>query len=210
MVDMRELGSLSPDIKVLAVTLPIWVVVNVAYGTIPLVANWVFAPVEGGNAALPVSLFWAVATLALSFLWLRASTVVRILLAMTTPFAFLSVFEIVYQHLFLLARPSLFKTDLPGEIILASWILLGFTTISHWKLSKISLVILVTLTGTFALWSLVGYPQIYEGNGLFAEAFAFNAASKSLTALLFLSLLWEGGRSQVKATHVGPTSPSRL
>jgi hypothetical protein len=134
-----------------------------------------------------------VATFVFSYYRLSGEVVKRILLAATSPLAFLATFEIVYQHLFLVADAANFRTDLDGEIVLGSWLLLGLTTLPHWKLTKKALAVLGLLAIAFGVWLLLGYPQIYGTKSTLA--FVCNATTKSLTAVFFLTLL--SGRAKV-------------
>lgn len=182
--------KLQRNLMVFAVTFGVWIVVNVTYGIVPTVIGWVLAPWTGANSVLPVSIFWSVTVFVYSYFRLSGDVVQRILLAATSPFAFLAAFEIVYQHLFLVADPANFRTDLEGEIVLGSWLLLGLTTLPHWKLTKKALSVLGLLAIAFGVWLLLGYPQIYGTNSTLA--FVCNVAAKSLTAVFFLTL-FSGG-----------------
>jgi hypothetical protein len=191
--------ALQPDLKVFAVTFGVWTIVNFTFGIIPLVLGWVLRPWTGANSILPVSIICSVTTFVYFYLRLSGGVVTRILLAATSPFAFLAAFEIVYQHLFLVADPANFRTDLEGEIVLGSWLLLGLTTLTHWKLTKKALAVLALMAIAFGIWLLSGYPQVYGTNSTLA--FVCNAATKSLTAVFFLTLL--GGGTKVRNRRIG-------
>jgi hypothetical protein len=184
------------DIVLFLFTFSIWTVVNVYFGTITLIVSWIFQPYTGGNSILPLSILWSLITFAYAFRQIRTGIVSRLLVSATVPFAFLSTFEILYQHLFLFVRTDLFRTNLQGEIVLGTWFLLGLTSVNHWQVGRKSLAVFFLLIAGFTLWSLVGYPQIYDTGGTQGTALLFNAATKSLAAILFMVLLSDkSGRS---------------
>ncbi len=114
--------------------------------------------------------------------------------AMTTPFAFVATFEGVYQNIFYFVAPNEFHTSIPYELLLASWLLLGFASCFFWKPSlKFYLLLLLDIAG-FMLWCLIGYPQINAG-GLFGlYALILNIITKVSFALTFLALIYNGTR----------------
>ena len=185
------------DLKTPAITFGIWTIVNVWYGTIPTVVRWVFRPWTGANSIIPLSILWSLVTFAYAFHRLRLGAATRVLLALSVPFAFLGTFETLYQHLFLVANSARFATDSPGELMLASWILLGITTVPYWKWTRAASGAVGLLTVTFGLWLFLGYHQIYEVNNSIWVAYIFNTVAKSLTAILFLVLL-HGGTQKLR------------
>jgi hypothetical protein len=148
------------------------------------------------NSIFPFTYAMAIFTSVFSFIrfrkYLRGTG--SAFLSVTTPFAFVGTFEAVYQNLGYFERPSIFHTRGPGELLLASWIILGLASFPFWKLSKKFYILVAADIIGFAIWTLVGYPQIYETGPLSEYAFWLNLVTKLSFGLTFLALLYDGTR----------------
>jgi hypothetical protein len=108
------------------------------------------------------------------------------LLGSTFPFCFVSVFEIVWQNVGIVMRPTLFHTDVFGELLLLSWALVGLSSIQFWKMTRKGALVVASILITLTLWIGFGYPQWFEGGGI---ALALNLLLKFQFFILFMILL---------------------
>jgi hypothetical protein len=106
----------------------------------------------------------------------------------------LDSFEVIYQNVFYFSRPLLFRTDLPGEIVLFSWCFLGCTTIRYWRVSKAFYMAVIVFCLTFGVWLVLGYPQIFEVGSFVHFAFILNVITKIVAFSALLLLLLQGFR----------------
>ena len=128
------------------------------------------------------------------------------LLSATIPFGLVALFEIAYQEVFALVRPNVFQIPLAGQLLLASWILLGLATSPFWKLTKKFYYLVAIDFSLFLIWVAIGYPQIYEAGPLAPDAFLLNFLTKFTFALTFLVLIFDGTRKRSlphKASVIG-------
>jgi hypothetical protein len=185
----------------------LWLIVNVPpwqfYGNNSIalmIFNWGTTGIFATNSIFPLTYGAAVFTLIFSFVRFRKNVklgwIKSLLFALTTPFAFTSTFEGVYQNVAYVARPGMLHINMPGELLLASWVLLGFGSAFFWKLSRKFWVLLMLDAAGFLIWVLIGYPQIYEVNSLTVFALVLNLETKLTFALTFLVLISEGTRTE--------------
>ncbi len=152
------------------------------------------------NSVFPFTLLSAIISFLLSFAWLHEAGLDRIralLLGASFPFAFTSAFEFVWQNAFIVVRPSLFRGTLAGDILMASWLFLGFSTVHYWEVTRRFILGLAFLVVSFEAWFAVGYPQIFIASEYWL-AFPFNVTTKVLLASVFLVLLYDGTRELAK------------
>jgi hypothetical protein len=206
-VSPSKLGELRKKSNLLPfVAITFWLIVNVPpwpmYGTsiVLLILSWGTVRIASTNSIFPLTYLAAFFTVFFALtrfrLNLRLSWLKSLALALTTPFAFTATFETVYQNLSFFARPAIFETNAPGELLLASWILLGFSSLFYWRPSKKFFGILAVDVAGFALWAAVGYPQIFEINQMTNLAYAFNILTKLSFALTFIILIYDGTRKR--------------
>ncbi|MFI5419569.1 MAG: hypothetical protein ACHQ1H_01235 [Nitrososphaerales archaeon] len=187
-------------------TLAIWLFVNVppwqifdgqSLALFMVRTGLLMGPTSGSvqSEIFPLTYFlaWASIVIALYLLktkvklnWVRA-----LILSVTFPFAFVAFFEEIWQNLWIVR-------DLPppisNEIWMASWVVLGCSTIQFWKFSKKSLIVLLVLILGFGTWAASGYQQLSETNNLLIPI--LNWITKSGTFLLFAFLLYDGTKRQ--------------
>jgi len=160
-----------------------------------LVVGWSMH-ISSQNQIFPLTLAAACFTFVFSLIRFRTnlkmSWLWALVLALSTPFAFTATFEAAYQNLAYFVRPSIFHTPLAGEIILASWVLLGLSSFPFWKASKNFYLLLIVDAFGFGAWAIIGYPQISEQSQLLPFAIALNVVTKLTFALTFIALIYEG------------------
>jgi hypothetical protein len=183
------------------INLPPWGFLG-GYSTAALVFDLGTVGVTRANPVFPLTYGAAIFTFVFSFVrfkkYLGTGWLWPFLFALTTPFAFVATFEVAYQNLKYFI-PGMFETNAAGEIILFSWILLGFATMPYWKVSSAFYVMFAMDVLGFAIWFSVGYPQIYQENSLQLYAIGLNAFTKLCIALTFQFLIFEG--TQVKGKN---------
>ena len=113
-------------------------------------------------------------------------------MAITFPFAFVGSFEEIWQNLWV---DRGLPPPLANEIWMASWTLLGFSTVLYWRLSRKSIAMLLSLVILFAIWLVAGYPQLGSSQGFLVPA--LNLITKSLTFLIFATSLYEGSKALI-------------
>jgi hypothetical protein len=187
-----DLLSVSAGVFWLAVNLPPWSFFD--YKSMALILLGWGTGTSATNLIFPLTYAMAIFTIVFSFIRFHRNLgkVRSAFLAITTPFAFVGVYEAVYQNLSYFVRPSIFSTDAAGELLLASWILLGLASIPFWRPSKKFYVLVALDIIGFAVWAMLGYPQIYELNSLNGYALVLNSITKISFALTFLALLHDG------------------
>jgi hypothetical protein len=150
-----------------------------------------FTTVQDEIFPLTYTLIWA--SIIFSFYLFKTkfklNQVRSLVLSLTFPFAFVGLFEEIWQNLWIVRG---LPPPLSNEIWMAAWTALGFSTVQYWHLKRRSVLILSLLAIFFAIWTVTGYSQLGSSKGLFVPA--LNLVTKSLTFLLFASLLYDGSR----------------
>jgi hypothetical protein len=143
------------------------------------------------NLVFPFTYASAIGLFAFTFLRMRTLVSIpkALLLAAPFPFAATSLFEQTYQTIgYFVANFSRSSVSFLSVGVNVTSVLMIFSSITYWKPQKrmFSLASILFIAG-FALWAIVGYPQIYGSNSL--TALAFNIPLKIL-AFMLLALLF--------------------
>jgi len=200
------------DAHVLALTVGVWSVVNVSLwsvGGFSLPQLWLYERTTGelfSGPVAPFTILMIIITIAYAACVLKRvhkkRLLTSVLLAITVPFAGISLFEILYLNLPFLVRPSIFNMSVASQVELATWLVLGFSTVRYWKVSRFFYLSAAVFCLGFLSWSLIGYPHTYETANPFVEyALFLNVATKISAFLIFLSLI-HSGRKKIGASRV--------
>ena len=138
----------------------------------------------------PITYSLSVASFAVAVFVLKKHLPLKkcLLYGATFPFAPVGAFELFYQNAGDVLRPHSFHTDAHGELVLLSWVVLGFSTFVYWKPSRIFYILLLSNFILFVAWGLSGYLQYYEAN---MSGLVFNILLKVDFFAVFWSLLLE-------------------
>lgn len=191
------------DVHILTFTVASWSLVNIvlwstgSFSLHQLLLYWATtgALFTGEVAAVTITLiFITIGFSVYAFIWKHKKRwMTGVILSTTTPFAGLSLFEIVYLNLPFFVRPQIFNMPLADQLELTSWLILGFSSIRYWKLSASFYISAVAFCTGFLSWSIIGYPHIYETtNPLVQSAVLLNIITKVAAFLIFLSLIYAG------------------
>ncbi len=150
-----------------------------------------FTSVQDEIFPLTYSLIWVsiVFSLYLFRSRIRLNWIRSLVMCLTFPFAFVGTFEEIWQNLWVFRG---LPPPLGNEIWMASWVVVGFSTLQYWRHSRKSLAMIIVLGIFFSIWVATGYDQLGSSSGLLVPA--LNLITKSLTFLLFATLLYEGSK----------------
>jgi hypothetical protein len=184
--------------------LSFWLIVNVPNwpmfngSIIVLLANWGTIGAISGSTNSIFPLTYSLAVFSFIFFLLRFRKNLNlgwkrsILLSATIPFGFAAFFETVYQEVFAVVRPKDFHIPLSGQLLLASWIILGLSTLQYWRITRKFYAVITVDVVLFLIWMGIGYPQIYETGPNTVYALILNILTKFTFALTFAVLIYEG------------------
>jgi len=120
-----------------------------------------------------------------------------LILSFTFPFAFVGVFEEIWQNLWVVRG---LPPSIANEIWMASWVVVGFSSVLYWRVTKKSFFVLAILVLGFGDWAATGYQQLGSTSGLFVPL--LNWITKSLAFMLLAILLLDGTKKRISAPAV--------
>ncbi len=155
------------------------------------------------NVIFPIT--YGVGLFLLIFSILRFSRVMRLLysalFAITVPFAFVSLFELIWSNAYLITGG--WKLLDYWYAALCVWFVFGLTSIRFWKVTTKFWIVFFLFIASWIVWIVFGYPQItgYNTDGsalLYDFSVAMNSVTKVLSGAIFAILIYDGTR---KATR---------
>jgi hypothetical protein len=149
------------------------------------------------NVIFPIT--YSVAIFVFIFSFMRFRKIMRLpaslLMAITVPFGFASLFELVWSSAYLITGGWKFLGL--WYLALCIWFVFGLTSIRYWRVSRSFWLVIGLFVVAWIAWVLLGYPQItgYHTNGsitLFNIALIMNILAKILSGMVFFTLIYDG------------------
>ncbi len=178
-------------------TYTVWLLVNLAplfgsFSMLEILLGWATFTRQL-NTLFPVTYALAIISFLFALWRLKGNPLQRLLLSLSFPFAFVQSFDTIYNKLGYLLHPKAFAGTMNPAIILVemSWLVLGLSTLTFWRLTKKSMAPLLLFLGGFILWAVLDYPSI-SGLQPVGVGLVLNIALKIDAAALFIVLLYDG------------------
>ncbi|MEM0156339.1 MAG: hypothetical protein QW597_07065 [Thermoplasmataceae archaeon] len=169
--------------------LAIFFIVNVSTGTLSFAFRSAISPFDQ-DTLFPLTYSLAILSFFLSIYWFRHFQLLSLPYATGVPFLWVIFFEILWQNSF--AISGAFTDNLTSEVILLSWLLVGFLSFPTWKLDKVTMVAFLLFLMGWMAWLGDGYPQMPSARG-----YIFNITLK-IGAFLVIIALVTPRRSEIR------------
>lgn len=171
---MKNLLQKRPEIIFFPVAC-IFLVVNLGgYGEKFIVSFVQYFTLQLSNQIFPFTLAFAwivfLSTLVISLKYTHLGFTRSFIISGSLPFAGAGGFELIYQMIGAIVQPCCFGASAaapfgPYEILSAlTWVSLGFTGLGFWKLTRKFWIASSIVIAGFALWVLIGFPQVTWGS----------------------------------------------
>lgn len=223
---MKNLLQKRPELIFLPVAC-IFLVVNVGgYGEKFIVSFIQYFTLQLSNQIFPFTLAFAwivfVSTLVISLKYAHLGFARSFIISGSLPFAGAGGFELIYQMIGTIVQPCCFGATAaspfgPYEILSAlTWVSLGFTGLGFWKLTRKFWIASLIVVAGFALWVLIGFPQVTWGDfSQYPLAYVLNIGLKGGLFAVFAIPLIEGmmfkdSSKKEASVKLIPAAPSSL
>jgi hypothetical protein len=147
------------------------------------------------NVIFPLTYGMALFTVIFSFVRFHAKHGIlkTVFLSITTPFAFVASFELVWANTFLITGGYRFLALYYS--IMAIWFLFGLSTMFYWRISTKFWATLLILIAVYTIWVVSGFHQIQSTGITYVEAVGLNLITKFLFGLIFIVLIYDGTKA---------------
>ncbi|MEM0136438.1 MAG: hypothetical protein QXU18_14625 [Thermoplasmatales archaeon] len=146
----------------------IFSIINLKYGIIFFAIHSALNP-QSQDEIFPLTYSLAIISVVAISIFYRKHGIISVWYGFSVAFLWVIIFEILWQNSFIISGG--FHDTFSRELILFSWLLLGFNSYPIWKKDKISIIALILFALGWTSWVVSGYQQIDTLEGLVFNLF---------------------------------------